>query len=52
MICHFKLARTSSQLSIIFLKWIKKEMTVQKLMKVVYNGDKNITQLVIDMEDI
>ncbi|MCK6203916.1 hypothetical protein KZX50_00445 [Bacillus infantis] len=33
-----------------FLQWIKKEMTVQKIRKVVYNGEKDITQLVVEME--
>ncbi|MGD6894275.1 hypothetical protein ACQCVI_04540 [Bacillus infantis] len=34
-----------------FLRWIKRTMTVQKIRKVVYNGENDITQLVIDMED-
>jgi hypothetical protein len=34
-----------------FLQWIKKTMTVQKIRKVVYNGENDITQLVIDIEN-
>lgn len=33
-----------------FLQWIKKTMTVQKIRKVVYNGENDITQLVIELE--
>ncbi|MEF7566299.1 hypothetical protein V4V35_25240 [Bacillus infantis] len=29
-----------------FLNWIKREMTVQKIRKVIYNRDKDITELV------
>jgi hypothetical protein len=34
-----------------FLQWIKKTMTVQKIRKVVYNGDNDITQLVIELDE-